>query len=77
MGVDERHLGLRGAVKRLFWLLFSIFPLFGFPFLGIARRDDRTGLHDRRAGTTIVYSDPRARLAPWAIEGRAKPGAPA
>ncbi len=71
-GVDERHLGLRGALTRLIWLLLSIFPLFGLPFLGIARRDDRTGLHDRRAHTTVVYADRRAKLAPWTIEGSPK-----
>jgi uncharacterized RDD family membrane protein YckC len=76
-GVDEKQLGGRKAIQRLFWLLFSIFPCFGIPFLGIARRDDRTGLHDRRTRTTIVYSEASARLAPWTIEGRAKRGSAA
>ena len=64
-GLDERHLGLTKAIKRLIWLLVSFVPFLGLPLLGILRRDDRTGLHDRRTGTTIVYSDPEARAAPW------------
>ena len=63
-GIDEKHLGLGLAIKRLILLLLSIVPLLGLPLLGILRRDDRTGLHDRRTGTTIVYSDLR-RAAPW------------
>jgi uncharacterized RDD family membrane protein YckC len=75
-GVDEKHLGLGGAVKRLVWLVLSIVPLLGLPLLGIVRRDDRTGLHDRKARTTIVYAGPNARAAPWSelSEGTAGPG---
>jgi uncharacterized RDD family membrane protein YckC len=76
-GVDEKQLGGRMAIRRLFWLVFSLIPCLGIPFLGIVRRDDRTGLHDRRTGTTIVYTDEKARLAPWTIEGRAKRGSAA
>ena len=76
-GVDERQLGGRNALARLFWLLISIFPLLGIPLLGIARRDDRSGLHDRRTSTTIVYKGSDSRLAPWTIEGRAKRGSAA
>ena len=76
-GVDERQLGGRKAIARLFWLLFSFFPCFGIPLLGVLRRDDRTGLHDRRTGTTVVYKSAEARLAPWTIEGRAKRGSAA
>ena len=76
-GVDEKHLGLGRAIRRLFWLLISFVPLLGLPLLGIARRDDRTGLHDRRAGTTIVYAESGARLAPWTVEGQAKRGSAA
>jgi uncharacterized RDD family membrane protein YckC len=64
-GIDEKHLGLGGAVMRLVWLVLSIVPLLGLPLLGIVRRDDRTGLHDRRTGTTIVYSGSSGRAAPW------------
>jgi len=76
-GVDERQLGGRKAIARLLWLLFSFFPCLGVPLLGIIRRDDRTGLHDRRTGTTIVYKSAEARLAPWTIEGRSKRGSAA
>ncbi|HEX6116606.1 MAG TPA: RDD family protein [Solirubrobacterales bacterium] len=76
-GVDEKQLGTRKALGRLFWLLFSFVPLLGLPLLGVARRDDRTGLHDRRTGTTIVYKDAESRLAPWTIQGRAKMGSAA
>ena len=75
--VDERQLGGHKAIARLFWLLFSFFPCFGIPFLGVMRRDDRTGLHDRRTHTTVVYKEPDAHLAPWTIEGRAKRGSAA
>ena len=76
-GVDEHQLGGRNAIARLFWLLVSFFPCFGLPLLGIIRRDDRTGLHDRRTNTTIVYKSAQARLAPWTIEGQAKRGSAA
>jgi uncharacterized RDD family membrane protein YckC len=76
-GVDERQLGGRRAIARLFWLLFSFFPCLGIPLLGVLRRDDRTGLHDRRTNTTIVYTDAQTRLAPWTIEGRGKHGSSA
>ena len=68
------RLGLRRAVRRLFWLVISIFPLLGLPLLGIARRDDRRGLHDRKVGTNVVYVDPMTRAAPWARpEGAERP----
>ena len=76
-GVDEHQLGGRNAIARLFWLLFSFFPCFGIPLLGILRRDDRTGLHDRRTHTTVVYKSPEAHLAPWTIEGKGKRGSAA
>ncbi|MGI8461428.1 MAG: RDD family protein [Solirubrobacterales bacterium] len=71
------RLGLRRSIKRLLWLGLSIFPLLGIPLLGVARRDDRTGLHDRSAGTAVVYVDRHARAAPWSVEGRAKRGSAA
>jgi uncharacterized RDD family membrane protein YckC len=64
------RLGLRRSLRRLIWLVISFFPLLGLPLLGIARRDDRRGLHDRRAGTSVVYVDPATRLAPWTRPGR-------
>ena len=64
------RLGFRRSVRRLIWLGLSIFPLLGLPLLGIARSDDRRGLHDRRAGTDVVYADPRRRLAPWSVPPR-------
>jgi uncharacterized RDD family membrane protein YckC len=76
-GIDEKQLGGRKALARLFWLLVSFVPLLGIPLLGIARRDDRTGLHDRRTATTVVYVETDARLAPWTIEGSAKRGSTA
>jgi uncharacterized RDD family membrane protein YckC len=76
-GADEKHLGVRRSLKRLLWLLLSIFPLLGIPLLGVLRRDDRTGLHDRRAGTSVVYSEAKSRYAPWTIEGEAKKGSAA
>ena len=60
----HHRLGFRRSLRRLLWLVLSIL-LLGLPLLGIALRDDRRGLHDRRAGTTVVYADPRRRLAPW------------
>lgn len=68
----QHRLGLRRSIKRLIWLGLSIFPLFGIPLLGTARRDDRTGLHDRRAGTVVLYVDKHARAAPWSVEGRGR-----
>ena len=76
-GVDEHQLGGRKAIARLFWLLFSLFPCFGLPLLGVIRRDDRSGLHDRRTNTTIVYKKGQAYLAPWTIEGRGRRGSTA
>jgi uncharacterized RDD family membrane protein YckC len=64
------RLGFRRAVRRLIWLVLSFFPLLGLPLLGIARRDDRRGLHDRRAGTNVVYVDPATRAAPWTRPGK-------
>ena len=63
-------LGFRRSVKRLVWLGLSFFPLFGLPFLGIARNDERRALHDRRAGTDVIYVAPKERAAPWTFEGQ-------
>lgn len=73
-GIDEKYLGLRKAIRRLVWLLVSFVPLLGIPLLGIGRRDDRTGLHDRRTGTTVVYSGSGGRAAPWSRLGVGKAG---
>ena len=71
------RLGFRRSVKRLFWLGFSVFPLFGLPFIGLCRRDDRRGLHDRRAGTNVVYVDRKAaRAAPWSHKPTESEAAP-
>jgi uncharacterized RDD family membrane protein YckC len=64
------RLGFRRSLRRLIWLILSVFPLLGLPLVGIARRDDRRGLHDRRARTAVVYADPRRRLAPWSERRR-------
>jgi uncharacterized RDD family membrane protein YckC len=64
------HLGFRRSVRRLLWLGLSFFPLLGLPLLGVARRDDRRGLHDRRAETNVVYVGPGARAAPWTHRGQ-------
>jgi uncharacterized RDD family membrane protein YckC len=68
------RLGFRRSVRRLLWLGLSLVPLLGLPLLGIARRDDRRGLHDRRAATNVVYVDPRARAAPWTYPGQSERG---
>jgi uncharacterized RDD family membrane protein YckC len=62
------RLGFRRSVRRLLWLGLSFFPLLGLPLLGVARRDDRRGLHDRRAETNVVYV-PAPRAAPWTHRG--------
>jgi uncharacterized RDD family membrane protein YckC len=64
------QLGFRRSLRRLIWLGLSIFPLLGLPLLGIARRDDRRGLHDRRAGTSVVYLSRKSRAAPWTHPGQ-------
>jgi uncharacterized RDD family membrane protein YckC len=67
----QPDLGLGRSLRRVAWLWLSFVPLLGLPLLGIARRDDRRGLHDRRAGTNVVYVDPiAARAAPWTYRGR-------
>lgn len=68
------RLGFRRSIKRLFWLGFSFVPLLGLPLLGLARRDDRCGLHDRRAGTSVVYVGDEARSAPWSRLGEPREG---
>ncbi len=64
------RLGFTSSLRRLFWLVISFVPLLGLPLLGIARRDDRRGLHDRRAGTSVVYVNPGTRAAPWTRPGQ-------
>jgi uncharacterized RDD family membrane protein YckC len=64
------RLGFRRSVRRLIWLGLSFIPLLGVPLIGAARREDRRGLHDRRAGTIVVYVGPGARAAPWTHPGQ-------
>ena len=57
-------IGLRRAVRRLVGTVLAAIPL-GLGFLGVLTREGRTGLHDRFAGTEVVYVREVAR-APWA-----------
>jgi uncharacterized RDD family membrane protein YckC len=55
----SHELGLRIAIKRMMFLLFSLIPA-GLGFLWIARDDSRRGWHDRWAGTEVIYVEIKA-----------------
>ncbi len=62
---DGSPVGARQAIIRTLTLPFS-FLLFGLGFLGILTNRDRHALHDRFAGTAVVYSwDARAARLRW------------
>ena len=62
---DGSPIGPRQAVVRTLALPLS-FLLFGLGFLGILTNRDRHALHDRLAGTAVVYSwDARAARLRW------------
>jgi uncharacterized RDD family membrane protein YckC len=62
---DGSAIGARQAVVRTLTLPLS-FLLFGLGFLGILTNRDRHALHDRLAGTAVVYSwDARAARLRW------------
>ena len=74
--VDEgkRGLGLRVASRRLIGLFLAAIPL-GLGFVPILTSDRRRGFQDRFAGTDVVYSRERPRVAPWSGEdGETGPG---
>jgi uncharacterized RDD family membrane protein YckC len=53
----ERRIGARRARRRLWGTVLAALPL-GAGFLGVLG-ERRRGLHDRIAGTLVVYADPR------------------
>ncbi len=62
---DGSSVGPRQAVLRTLTLPFS-FLLLGLGFVGILLQRDRHALHDRLAGTAVVYSwDARAARLRW------------
>jgi uncharacterized RDD family membrane protein YckC len=62
---DGNPIGAREAIKRTLALPLS-FLLFGLGFIGILTNRDRHALHDRLAGTAVVYSwDARAARLRW------------
>ncbi len=62
---DGAPIGARQAILRTLTLPLS-FLLFGLGFLGILTNRDRHALHDRLAGTAVVYSwDARAARLRW------------
>lgn len=62
---DGSPIGARQAVLRTLTLPLS-FLIFGLGFLGILTNRDRHALHDRLAGTAVVYSwDARAARLRW------------
>jgi uncharacterized RDD family membrane protein YckC len=62
---DGMPIGPRQAVVRTLTLPLS-FLLFGLGFIGILLNRDRHALHDRLAGTVVVYSwDARAARLRW------------
>jgi uncharacterized RDD family membrane protein YckC len=62
---DGTPIGPRQAVIRTLTLPLS-FLIFGLGFLGILTNRDRHALHDRLAGTAVIYSwDARAARLRW------------
>ena len=75
---DGSPIGARQAVIRTLTLPLS-FLLLGLGFLGILTNRDRHALHDRLAGTAVVYSwDARAARLRWLAkqDARVRPEAP-
>ena len=63
--VDGTPIGARQAIVRTLALPFS-FLFFGLGLVGILLTRDRHALHDRLAGTVVVYSwDARAARLRW------------
>lgn len=50
----SRRIGLRRSFRRLGGLAIALIP-FGLGLIGVVASDDRRGLHDRTAGTVVVY----------------------
>ena len=70
---DGSPIGARQAVLRTLALPLS-FLLLGLGFLGILTNRDRHALHDRLAGTAVVYSwDARAARLRWLARQDAPP----
>lgn len=51
----SRHIGARRATRRLVGLTLGLLPL-GLGLIGAIASEDRRGLHDRLAGTEVVYA---------------------
>ena len=72
---DGSSIGPRQAVIRTMTLPLS-FLVFGLGFIGILFNRDRHALHDRLAGTVVVYSwDARAARLRWLAKQDAKAAA--
>ena len=56
----ERRIGRRRAVRRLCGVALCVLTL-GLGFLGVLFSDRRRGLHDRIAGTDVLYDEPGRR----------------
>jgi len=70
---DGAPIGWRQAVVRTLALPLS-FLLLGLGFLGILTNRDRHALHDRIAGTAVVYSwDARAARLRWLAKQESAP----
>ena len=52
----ERRIGRRAAVRRLYGVALCVLTL-GFGFLGVLFSERRRGLHDRIAGTDVLYDE--------------------
>ena len=70
---DSHRLGLRRSLRRLVGMVLAALPL-GAGFLMVLFSERRRGLHDRYAGTEVVYADVLSS-APWSGEGETKASA--
>ena len=52
----EKRIGRRRAARRLWGVVLCVLTL-GLGFLGVLFNERRRGLHDRVAGTDLVYGD--------------------
>jgi uncharacterized RDD family membrane protein YckC len=52
----EPRIGRRRAIRRLYGLVLCVLTL-GLGFLGVLFSDRRRGLHDRIAGTDVLYDE--------------------
>jgi uncharacterized RDD family membrane protein YckC len=73
VAADGSPIGVKGAVIRTLALPLS-FLVFGLGFLGILTNRHRYALHDRLAGTAVVYSwDARASRLRWLARQESSP----